>query len=95
MEKESYNNIIELLKKTLEFYSNENNYDDTTSTPPIGLDKGEQAKNTLNLVKELEKSIESYENDYEKYMKDNQDNVNTNDEANEIINKLKNLNKWK
>jgi len=95
MEKENYENIINLLKQTLEFYADDNTYSQSESENEgiikIFNDKGEYAKKTLKLVNDLEKSIESYENDYEKYMKSAEENINSTEEANNIINKLKNL----
>jgi hypothetical protein len=93
---EQYNNIIELLKRTLQYYADENIYlqkvDDVSGLYKINLDNGEQARNTLKTVTDLEKSIKSYEDDYEKYMKDSENNINSTEEANKIINKLRNLN---
>jgi hypothetical protein len=93
---EQYNNIIELLKRTLQYYADENIYlqkvDDVSGLYKINLDNGEQARNTLKTVIDLEKSIKSYEDDYEKYMKDSENNINSTEEANKIINKLRNLN---
>lgn len=91
MEKEHYENIIELLKQTLEFYSKENTYQKSSDgSTPINNDNGEYAKNTLKLVSELEKSTESFENDYEKLINEAKEK-NPDSQANEIINKLKNL----
>jgi vacuolar-type H+-ATPase subunit E/Vma4 len=88
--REQYTNIIEMLKRTLQFYADESNYDfNNTSKPLIVLDSGKQANDTLKHIEEMEKSIESFENDYNEYI----NNVNNpEDEANEIINNIKNIN---
>ena len=94
MEKEHYENIIALLKETLNYYSNENLYKQRADSNPslykINLDNGEYARNTLKLVDELEKSNESFEHDYEKLINEANEK-NPDSQANEIINKLKNL----
>jgi len=99
MEKEHYENIIALLKQTLEFYGDENTYTQSESEKEsiikIFKDKGEYARNILKIINDLEKSNKSFENDYEKYVNNEQTDLNVNDQTNKILNKLKNLNKWK
>lgn len=95
MEKENYENIISLLKQTLEFYADENTYSQSESENEaivkIFNDRGVYAKKTLKLVDDLEKSIESYENDYDQYIKNAEEYINSTEEVNNIINKIKNI----
>lgn len=93
MEKEGYNNIIELLKRTLQYYADEDNYlqrvDNVSGLHKINLDNGEQARATLKTVNELEKAIDTYEDDYEKLI--NSENFDTDSEMKNIIDNLKNM----
>ena len=73
MEKEQYENIIELLKRTLKFYSDADNYTqnkDVNSelTSMIELDQGKQAHQILKQVDELMKQDKNAKEDYSKLL---------------------------
>jgi hypothetical protein len=85
--------IIELLKASLKFYANEDNYKYNTSTGAlIDKDKGFQANFILNEVDKLMNYNEVMEVNLNKYLNsiDGINEVNLNN-LNEIINKLKEI----
>lgn len=98
MEKEIYENLIEFLKRTLEFYANEDNYIQRPSgndlSSMIELDDGKQAKEAIKRVDELEKSIKSFENDYEKLI-ENAEMDDPTTATKKITEELNKINKWK
>jgi hypothetical protein len=65
---EEYQNLVELLKKTLEFYADSRNYDGPMGNiAPIDLDEhGFQARFALEKVKELEELNKKIMEDYDK-----------------------------
>lgn len=74
--------IVELMKQSLSFYGNENNYNDNI----IINDKGNQARMILNQVKDLMNIKQNFENELDDYLKNgNNDNI---EKFNEFINKL-------
>lgn len=80
MEKEHYENIIELLKRTLSFYSNVDNYVQNKNLNSklismIELDGGEQARKIIEHVNKLLKQEENVEDDYLKLIKNKKEDL--------------------
>ena len=66
---EEYQNLIELLKKALEFYANADNYHGTMgNTAMIDLDEGSQARFALNKIVELEEINQNILDEYQRYV---------------------------
>jgi hypothetical protein len=68
MNSEQYENLIALLKKALEFYADQRNYDGPMGNiAPIALDEyGSQARFTLKAVKEQLDQNQKLQEDYDK-----------------------------
>lgn len=89
-----YQNLIELLKKTLEFYANEENYVEKPMNDGLmsmmEMDDGSQAKFALKKIKEFgEYKQESIED----FLKDVEDNLETNQDVDDLYKKLNMLKK--
>ena len=69
---EQYQNLVELLKKALEFYADERNYAGYMGNPAsIDLDEhGSQARFALAKLKETTDAQQKMEDDYNKIMKE-------------------------
>ena len=69
---EEYQNLVNLLKTTLEFYADQRNYAGYMGNPAsIDLDEhGSQARFVLAKVKELEELNQKMQDDYDKLMLD-------------------------
>ena len=67
---EEYQNLVVLLKKALEFYSDKGNYGNYMGNPSnIDLDEhGSMARFALSKAKELEASNQKMQEDYDKFM---------------------------
>ena len=99
---ENYKNLIILMKKTLEFYANGNNYIVNNSIggelfSMISTDGGSQAKFVLKLVDDLENTSKKMEDEYINEIAQlnsnslmDESNYST-DEMLEMLNELKNL----
>jgi hypothetical protein len=66
------NNVFDLMKQALLFYSNEMNYNSNNpiNQSLIELDNGEQARFVLNQIKELNDYNDNLNIDYEKYIEE-------------------------
>jgi hypothetical protein len=105
---EDYQNLVELLKQALLFYSNENNYpkticitgDDNTkienNLSQIEIDKGSQARFALSKINEIniinQKMLDDYVNISEKMLNNVNDNIENNVEVQELLKSIKELN---
>lgn len=70
MDKEHYLNIIELLKKTLEFYADETNYSGAMGNAAmIEMDRGEQARFTLKSIQSLMKQTQEMGDSFDELLK--------------------------
>ncbi|HPC09699.1 MAG TPA: hypothetical protein PLN85_01340 [archaeon] len=92
---EQYDNLFLLVKKILEFYSDEENYklpssDSKFKDRKIIIDNGTQAKFALSKIDELIKFNEDIDNEY--FERLNNEDI-TENKINEIFNNLDNLTK--
>lgn len=92
LDKEHYLNIIELLKRALEFYADEKQY--TGSHPRIELDGGVQAQFALNSVAAILKQTQEMGDNIDELMKSygtssEEVNINPMEKFMEEIEKLK------
>lgn len=89
-----YQNLIELLKKTLEFYSNQDNYiekplnDGLVSL--IEMDGGQQADFALKKIKEFN---QNRNDNVEEYLKNIAETLEENDDVDDLYKKLTELRK--
>ena len=102
LDKEHYVNIIELLKKSLEFYAKEDNYEKRpvthicveTMTSNVELDQGGQARFTLKSVESILKQTQEMGDNIDELMKNygvaGEANVNPMEKLLKDIEKLKN-----
>ncbi|MDA3779283.1 MAG: hypothetical protein PF487_03475 [Bacteroidales bacterium] len=68
---EQYQNLVDLLKQALYFYSNEENYNGTkNSIALVAIDKGHQARFALKQINELDDINENVESDYNDLIND-------------------------
>ena len=86
--------VVELLKKVLGFYSHKDNYKQKTRlneelTSTIELDKGEQARQVLKLVDNLQREKEKMEQDYDKIMEEELKNSGDPEKMKNLINSIK------
>jgi len=90
---EEYQNLIELLKKALEFYADTNNYHGAMGTVAmIDLDEhGSQARFALNKIKEMTDTKDKMEADFVKNMGEAIENNESTDNMLKIIEEFKNL----
>jgi KTSC domain len=78
IDEDQYINLIAFLQKTLEFYSNENNYNkNKDSKSLIEVDKGTQANFAIKQAEDLIKSTADAEIEYDKIIEDAEKNINT------------------
>ena len=94
---EEYQNLIELLKKALEFYADKKNYEiniprNNVLFAYIDMDKGEQARFALEKIKELSDFNEKIENDFVKDITTAIENEDNSDNIIKLIENFKNLN---
>lgn len=91
-DKEQYENIIELLKRTLSFYADENNYEEEIKNHSfrtmIEADKGVQARITLKQINDIIESLKNSEIDYDDLINDANKQINPQN----IINNIKKIN---
>jgi len=77
IDEDQYVNLIAFLQKTLEFYSDENNYEkNKDSKSLIDVDKGTQAKFAIKQAENLIKSTADAETEYDKIIEDAEKNLN-------------------
>lgn len=89
-DKEQYENIIELLKRTLSFYANKKNYGDfIIENSIIDMDRGQQARFTINQVKNIMKMLDGSKPDYDELINDANNQMN----PEQIINSIKKISK--
>lgn len=66
MNNEEDQNIIDLLKQALLFYSNEKNYNSTKDNISlIAIDRGHQARFAFKKINELTEALDNINNDYD------------------------------
>jgi len=92
---EEYQNVVELLKKALEFYANKNNYIDCQHIhyelfSLIEMDAGNQARFALDKIQELENLNKVMEENFMKEITDKVNNV-IDDEDNAVIKSIKEI----
>lgn len=88
-DKEVYENIISLLKRGLEIYADEKNYETKDNKlSAINMDSGENARFTLKQVNKILENIESLDNEYDNLMKQIEKNEIS---PQDILSKIKNL----
>jgi hypothetical protein len=75
--------LIKLLTETLKFYAEESNYSER-----IHQDGGFQARHTLKLIQDNEKSMQSFEKLYEEFQ-EKVDSKTSADDVLKMINELK------
>ena len=96
---EEYQNILELLKRALEFYADTRNYEGSMGTvASIALDEyGSQARFALAKIKEIKDGEEKMQSDYDKIVNNMSDEINKNPMANidygKLIEEYRKLNK--
>lgn len=92
MEKEQYENLINLFKSVLEFYANEENYlFYKHKDAAISIDEGEQARMVLKQYNSIVKNNEEQLDEYEKFIKENKElNGEYGEDISKIIENLKN-----
>lgn len=94
---ESYQNLIELLKKALEFYASDETYKyihDDIRTSLIVVDKGSQARFALSKITEFEKINQDILDEYNKYADNYLNDVDSdseNTDVENIINSIKSI----
>lgn len=92
-DKEQYENIIELLKRTLSFYADKNNYKEEIKDygfrTMIEADKGVQARIALKQIDEIIELLKNSEIDYDDLINDANEQINPQN----IINNIKKINK--
>jgi hypothetical protein len=93
MNSEQYENLIALLKKALEFYADQRNYDGPMGNiSSISLDEyGSQARFALEKIKELQKMNDEMQSDYIKNAETMMNNMKDEELAKEIIDDLRSL----
>lgn len=96
--------LLELAKKVLEYYGNEEIYlppkydsgacltSSRNMTPFIENDKGAQARNTLKMINQLQGEHEKIVEDYQKIMDEELKNIEDKDVLDDIINSIKKAN---
>lgn len=93
--KEQYINLINYLQKILEFYSDENNYKDNFineknyEESKIKLDNGHHARFALNSINDFINTNEKMNEEYNKIIKNLENNNDTNYDPNKFLNDLK------
>ena len=93
---EEYQNLIELLKKALEFYADKKNYIQKAGgynelTSQIELDGGSQAQFALEKIKELSEFNKNIENDFVKNITNAIENEENTENIFKLIEDFKNL----
>lgn len=91
MNKEEDQNIIDLLKQALAFYSNEENYNGTKDNISlIAMDRGHQARFAFKQIKELEGINKDIEAEYYK-LTNEVESEDSPENLLKIINNIKNI----
>jgi hypothetical protein len=92
MEKEQYENLINLFKSVLEFYADEENYLlNKDKDGVITIDGGEQARMVLKQYNSIVKNNEEQLDEYEKFIQENKElNGEYGEDISKIIENLKN-----
>lgn len=93
---EEYQNLIELLKKALEFYADKKNYVQKAGgynelTSRVELDGGSQAQFALEKIKELSEFNKNIENDFVKNITNAIENEENTENIFKLIEDFKNL----